>query len=174
MSHLPLVATLAWSLSGTPALQPTPDAAPPSLTDLHFLAGAWEHDQDGTLMREVWDEARGDAMVGHFVLVNDGHAALYELFTVEQEENAAPVLRLRHYYRGLTPWASESERPLSLTLDTAEHSRAVFSNPDNDFPQQMVYEVKGDALVVTLIPAAESARSKLMLEFSRVPHVAKK
>lgn len=185
MHNLTIAAALAWTLGGStsqppadaPFVQTVPlaaaDAAPPTLTDLHFLAGAWEHEEDGTLIREVWDEPRGDAMVGHFVVISEGSAVLYELFAIEQGEGA-PVLRLRHFNRGLEPWASEAEAPLTLTLTEAADDRAVFANPENDFPREMVYEVKEDALTVSLIPAAESARSTLTLEFSRVPHLGRK
>ncbi|MFG0260162.1 MAG: DUF6265 family protein [Phycisphaerales bacterium JB041] len=182
MHTITLAAALAWGLTGSPPLPPAAAptvhtaprvAAEPTLADLEFLAGAWEHEEDGTLIREVWDQARGDAMVGHFVIVSEGSAVLYELFTVEQDEGA-PVLRLRHFNRGLAPWASEADAPLTLTLTEAANSRAVFANPDNDFPKEMVYEVKEDALTVRLIPAAESSRSALTLEVSRVPHVGMK
>lgn len=185
MPHLTLAAALAWALTGSaghpPAAVPmvqtevpaAADVAPPTLTDLHFLAGAWEHDEDGTLVREVWDEPRGDAMVGHFVVVSEGSAVLYELFTIEQGEGA-PVLRLRHFNRGLEPWASEADAPLTLTLTEVNDHRAVFASPENDFPREMIYEVTEDALTVSLIPAAESARSTLTLEFSRVPHLGRK
>lgn len=185
MPNLTLAAAIAWALTGSagqpPAASPLADpaqhdvavVAPPTLTDLEFLAGAWEHDEDGTLVREVWDEPRGDAMVGHFVVVSGGSAMLYELFAVEQGEGA-PVLRLRHFNRGLEPWASEADAPLTLTLIEAADGRAVFANPENDFPQEMVYRVKEDTLTVTLIPAADSSRSELELEFNRVPHLGRK
>ncbi|MFG0242886.1 MAG: DUF6265 family protein [Phycisphaerales bacterium JB054] len=191
MPHLTLAAAIAWALTDSagqpPAASPLADpaqrnvstqhdvavVASPTLTDLEFLAGAWEHDEDGTLVREVWDEPRGDAMVGHFVVVSEGSAVLYELFTVEQGEGA-PVLRLRHFNRGLEPWASEADAPLTLTLTEADNRRAVFANPENDFPREMIYEVKDDTLTVSLIPAADSARGELTLEFTRVPHLGRK
>lgn len=185
MTNLTLAAALAWTLGGSTGQPPAPaplvgpavhhvvGAAEPSLTDLEFLAGAWENDEDGTLIREVWDEPRGDAMVGHFVVVSGGSAVLYELFAVEQGEGA-PVLRLRHFNRGLEPWASEADAPLTLTLIEVAGSRAVFANPEIDFPREMVYRVKKDTLTVTLIPAADSSRSELKLEFNRVPHLGRK
>lgn len=182
MLHLPLTAAVAWALAGQPATLHTEHAAPaavgapdaaetaaPALDDLRFLAGAWEHTEDGMHMREVWDQPLGDAMVGHFVIVSEGSAVLYELFSVEQGEEGAPVLRLRHFHRGLTPWASEAEGPLTLTLTETEENRAVFANPENDFPQQLIYELKDDTLTATLVPAAGSTREELRLEFTAAP-----
>lgn len=145
-----------------------PAVSSPSLEDLGFLAGAWEHDEEGLLMREVWDAPRGDAMIGHFMIVNRGTAALYELFVVEQDEGA-PVLRLRHFNRGLVPWESEQEGPLALTLVDVTDNRAVFENPEIEFPRQIVYEVEGDTLVATLHPAPAAKRAKSVLTFVRVP-----
>src|SRR5688572_29554658 len=89
--------------------------AEPTLQDLAFLAGAWEVEEGDEFMREVWDEPRGDAMVGHFSIIEAGHATLYELLAIEEGEEGV-VMRLRHFGPGLAPWASEAAGPLVMPL----------------------------------------------------------
>ena len=149
MSAIALVTALGCAVWGGAA-----GGSAPELADLGFLEGAWEVEQEGMFMREVWDPARGDAMAGHFTIVQGGHAALYELFAVERQEDGGLVLRLRHFGWGLEPWASEASGPLSLPLKEAAEGRAVFEDPERDFPQRAVYSVEGDRLIVRLEPAA--------------------
>ncbi len=148
------------------SLERSGSAAEPTLTDLAFLAGAWEADDEGRFMREVWDAPRGDAMVGHFSIVEDGRAVLYELFTVEQEEGAL-VLRLRHFGRGLEPWASEASGPLTLPLVEVGAARALFEDPERDFPRRVVYAVEQDTLTVRLEPSESSERDEIVIELRR-------
>jgi hypothetical protein len=143
-------------------------AVAPSLEDLSFLEGAWEGEHEGTFMREVWDPARGDAMVGHFMIVQDGHAGLYELFTVERQEDGGLVLRLRHFGWGLEPWASEASGPLSMPLREAAEGRAVFEDPERDFPRRVVYSVEGERLTVRLEPGEGSEREEIVTVFEKV------
>ncbi len=65
MRLMALLAAGACSLGG-PCVQPEPGGQPqpsaPTLDGLAFLAGAWEAEDEGERMREVWDMPRGDAM----------------------------------------------------------------------------------------------------------------
>lgn len=166
---LALVASvhLAGPLHAGPAA-PQPEAADVrSLQDLAFLAGAWEGEDGDVSMREVWDLPRGDAMVGHYSMMEDGRAFLYELLVIEQGEDG-PTLRIRHFNRGLEPWASEAAGPVTLPLLEVEDQRAVFEDPDRQFPSRIVYEVEERTLTVRLEPREDSDREPIELEFERV------
>lgn len=138
----------------------------PTLEDLAFMAGAWEAEEGAQHMREVWDAPLGDAMVGHFIIVEGGEVALYELLTVEMEE-AGPVMRLRHFGRGLEPWASEAAGPLSFPLKEVGEGRAVFEDPQREFPRRVVYSLEGEEMTVRLEPAEGSEREELVLLFEK-------
>lgn len=156
---------VAWVLwNAAPA--PSAPAADPTLADLAFLAGAWEATEDAESMREVWDAPRGDAMVGHFSIVQEGHAALYELFTVEEGEEGLAI-RLRHFGRGLEPWASEAAGPLTMRLVEAGEGRALFEDPERDFPRTLSYTLEGDTLTTRLAPAPDSEREEIVITFTR-------
>lgn len=169
MRLIALIAAGACSLGG-PCVQPEPGGRPepsaPTLDGLAFLAGAWETEQDGESMREVWDRPRGDAMVGHFSMVAEEEAVLYELLVIELDETG-PVMHLRHFGRGLEPWASEAAGPLTMRLtDLGEH-RAVFEDPERSFPRRVVYTREGDGLRVDLEPASDADREGITISFER-------
>lgn len=166
MPLLPLLVAVTLALLGRPA----PPAAP-GLDDLAFLTGAWAGEADGESMREVWDPARGDAMVGHFSIVADDRAALYELLAIERDGDRF-VLRMRHFGPGLTPWASEAAGPLTMALTEVSpdpgRRRAAFEDPGSDFPRRIVYDLAGDTLTVTLEPAEGSSREPIVIRLTRV------
>ncbi|MBK7403429.1 MAG: hypothetical protein IPJ41_02040 [Phycisphaerales bacterium] len=139
---------------------------PPELGDLAFLVGAWVSDDGATSMREVWDPARGDAMVGHFSIVSEEHATLYELMTLERDGRGV-TLRLRHFGPGLSPWASEADGALALSLVEVGEGLAVFEDPAREFPRRIVYTLRDGALSAELMAAPESEREAIVLTFSR-------
>lgn len=142
------------------------ERAGPSLADLAFLEGAWEWSEGDSFAREVWDPARGGSIVGHFSMGGEGKTTLYELLVIEQDGDAV-VLRLRHFGRGLEPWASEASGPLTMPLLEIGENRAVFEDPGRPFPRRMVYASEGDRLTVRLEPAEGVEREPIVLEFSR-------
>jgi hypothetical protein len=169
MRLMALLAAGACSLGG-PCVQPEPGGQPqpsaPTLDGLAFLAGAWEAEDEGERMREVWDMPRGDAMVGHFSIVAAGEAVLYELLVIELDETG-PVMRLRHFGRGLEPWASEAAGPLTMRLAEIGEHRAVFEDPARAFPRRVVYTREGDRLGVLLEPAPDADREAITISFRR-------
>lgn len=165
MSMLPTIFAVTGSVLAGPARWAAP-SPPLELGDLAFMVGAWVSDDGATSMREVWDPARGDAMVGHFSIVNKDHATLYELMTVERGETGV-TLRLRHFGPGLAPWASEADGPLTLSLVEVGEGLAVFEDPAREFPRRIVYTLRDGALGAELKPAPESERETIVLTFSR-------
>lgn len=165
MPLLSLLAAIMLVLLGRAA--PAPE---PGIDDLAFLTGAWAGEADGESMREVWDPARGDSMVGHFSIFAEDRAVLYELLAIERTESGL-ALRIRHFGPGLTPWAGEADGAMSMTLTDAERTpggqRAVFEDPARDFPRRIIYELTGQHLTVTLQPAAGSDREPIVIELAR-------
>lgn len=137
-----------------------------SLADVSFMAGAWEASPEKASIREVWDPARGDAMVGHFSVVHEGAARLYELMVLEEDASGV-TLRIRHFNRGLEPWASEADGPLEMRLIDAGEGRAVFEDAERDFPHRITYVLDGDALSATLEASPGSKRMPETLEMRK-------
>lgn len=171
------------------ALAPTFSAPPPSpLDDLAWMAGTWlQLAEDGSFIsEETWSSPRSDAMVGMFRMAQRGSVGLYELMSIElegppgaaagplipgQEPGAggAPqrlVFHLRHFQRGLVPWESEKDGPLTFNALSVQPNEAVFEDATRDFPRRVVYTRTGDQLTIRLI-SATAAQKDMAFTFKR-------
>jgi hypothetical protein len=165
-------------LLADPAPQ-APTTAP--LADLGWLAGTWRAtSDDGGFLEETWSAPLGDAMCGMFRSAKPGGAvSLYELMSVElegpvlppaagdgpiipgQERGGAPqrlVFRIRHFERGLVPWSSEADGPLTMEVRSVAKHRLELEAPTRDFPRTVSYERTGDTLTILLASAQPDGR----------------
>ena len=132
-------------------LLPQTSAAEDSLIDeLAWMEGRWIIDGDGQYLEETWGPAREDAMVGSLRWARKHNVWLYELMSIEADEEHGLVFRLRHFNRNLEPWDSEKEGPLTYPLLDFSENRVVFENPERDSPRRFVYEREGDQLTIRI------------------------
>ena len=114
------------------------------------MEGRWVIDGGGQYIEETWGPAREDAMVGSLRWARKGSVWLYELMSIEVDEEAGLVFRLRHFNRNLAPWDSERDGPLTYPLLDVNENRVVFENPEKDEPRRFVYEREGDELTIRI------------------------
>ena len=131
-------------------LLPRSGHADESLIDqLTWLTGRWVSEDGAQYIEETWSPARDDAMVGALRWSRAGGVWLYELMSIEEEDDGL-VFRLRHFNRNLEPWESEADGPLTYPLQNFGENIVIFENPDRDQPRRFVYERKGDNLTIRL------------------------
>jgi hypothetical protein len=103
-------------------------AADASLDDLAFMAGAWDGTQGGVETEEIWTVPRGGLMLGvHRDVMASGRAA-FEYLRIEVDADGI-VYKASPQGRAATPFRLVEISP----------GRAVFSNPDHDFPRTLSY-----------------------------------
>ena len=125
-------------------------AAEESLIDqLDWMTGRWVIEFDGQYIEETWGPAREDAMVGSLRWARNGSVWLYELMSIEEEDDQL-VFRLRHFDRNLKPWKSEAEGPLTYPLQNYGENEVIFENPERDSPRRFVYSREGDELTIRI------------------------
>lgn len=107
-------------------------AATPA-SDLNWVAGYWLSCADGREVAEYWSDARGGILFNTTVNLNG------ERVTSERTMFATVNDRLSFVYE---PGGANVVFPLA----TLEGQRAVFENPENDFPQRVIYSRVGDVL----------------------------
>lgn len=145
-------------LSGC-ASSPRPESKPSEpLADLVWLAGSWLHvAEDGALIEEHWTGPAGGTILGVGRTIepveedSDADAAYrtvsYEYLRIESQPDGSIVYLASPQGR---------QPPTPFALEPAPMSerdwRLVFTNPDHDFPQRIVYELQGsrDRLRVTI------------------------
>lgn len=109
---------------------------PATLDDLAWMTGSWSAtSEDGTVSEEHWTTPAGRLMVGMHRDVRKDGGAFFEFLRIE--ETAEGI----HYV------ASPRGGPATaFRLTGSTPHRAVFENPDHDFPQRIVYRRDGDTL----------------------------
>ena len=107
-------------------------AATPA-SDLNWLAGYWLQCDDGREVAESWSDARGGMLFNTTVNLAEDRASS------ERTVIASVEGQLSFVYE---PTGARTVFPLvELT-----GQRAVFENPENDFPNRVIYSREGDVL----------------------------
>jgi len=151
MKTLLALLALSLSLAFLPSARATRQEDPATLLkELAWMEGRWVRQDGGQYLEETWSPAREDAMVGMFRWARKGEVWLYELMSIEADEEHGLVFRLRHFDRNLKPWAAEREGPLTYPLENFEEHRVVFENRERDHPRRFVYQRKDRELHIRL------------------------
>jgi hypothetical protein len=109
-------------------------AAPAAGPDLSWMAGYWLDCSGGREASETWSDPRAGLSVGHAV-------------TSSAEGTWFEVSHIRPTPEGLAYVAQPGGAPpTTFVLIESGPARAVFANPENDFPTRVIYEREGNVL----------------------------
>jgi len=97
------------------------------IDDLAWMAGSWASREGGKVMEEHWTAPAAGLMLGLHRDVAGGRAA-FEFLRIQENDGAVTYLASP---RG------RPETPFALVEVAAQ--RAVFANPEHDFPQRILY-----------------------------------
>jgi hypothetical protein len=113
---------------------------PAGIDSLGWLAGRWSGPMWGGEFTATYNAPAGGKLLSFSELRQGGKAAFYEF---EVFEATADGLVFTPYPRG--------QRKATFKLASSEASKAVFENPDKDFPTRIEYHrAAKDRLVITL------------------------
>jgi hypothetical protein len=130
-------------------------AAPDDLTELEWLSGCWRSEREGRTSEECWTAPAGDMLLGVHRDVGP-RGASFEFLRIGRDGDA------------IAYFASPSGRPaVVFRLVKTGKDRAVFENPDHDFPQRLVYWREGDRLHAVAETIAEGG-TRLEFAWDRV------
>ncbi|MGH9662020.1 MAG: DUF6265 family protein [Bryobacteraceae bacterium] len=104
------------------------------IDQLSFMSGCWEGKLGGMSIEETWLKPAGGSLLGMARNIKGGKTVFTEHMEIREEAGAVVM----HVQLRLAAKAT----PFKLTEITA--TRAVFSNPEHDFPQRIIYERKPD------------------------------
>jgi hypothetical protein len=118
-----------------------------SLAELSWMAGAWRGEVGGVESEEVWTEPKGGVMLGLHRDVTAGRPAAWEYLRIEDGPG------------GIVYQASPGgAAPTPFRLVELTASRAVFANPDHDFPKRLVYWLDEDGTLHARADAGEGTQ----------------
>ena len=134
------------SLLAAALLQTAAPATP--APNLSWLAGYWLDCSGGREASETWSDPRAGLIVGHSVTVRNGRSGF----------ESARIATLKD--GGLAYFAQPGGAPATpFRLIDSGLQRAVFANPDNDFPHRIIYDRAGDVLTARIEGADDENRS---------------
>lgn len=158
-----------------PAARPPAPAAEPCVAGvvrLGFMAGDWTHTDESGTWEERWSAPLGGCIVGSLRWVRQGQPRMYEMLAIEEDEHGHVRMFVRHFNKGLEPWASEADKTPTWTLTEVEKGRAVFEDPSRGFPAKMTYEAgpgpDPDRMTVRLEGVENGATRLIVFEFRRM------
>lgn len=136
-----ILAALVACASGAADAPPSDTAAstPASLAQIAWLAGSWRGESEGTHQEEHWLAPDGGLMLGLHRDVSAKGRASFEYLRIEQHADGV-------VYQASPGGAPPT--PFRLTEATA--TRAVFSNPEHDFPKRIIYTLSGNSLTARI------------------------
>src|SRR5262245_4061005 len=116
-------------------------AQTPTLTDISWIAGAWQSAPGGKRqIEEHWTQAAGGSMLGMSRTVAGDKTVEFEYLRIEQRADG--IYYVAH------PKARCPGTDFKLTRASA--TEAVFENPQHDFPKRIIYRKSGDSLTASI------------------------
>lgn len=126
-----MTVVLAPALLGTAPMRPGDDSP---LRELAFMAGCWRGAvDDSTTIEETWTAADADAMLATTRYLRGERVVGWEFSRIHADSAGIH----------LTPYPNGEPRPPFHRQEGAVEGMAIFTNPENDFPQNIIYRGDG-------------------------------
>ena len=129
--------------------------AKPGVDALAWLAGRWEFEQSGRVVREEWMAPAGGTMLGMSRTVKAGKTLEYEFLQIRE----GPGGEL--FYVALP--SRQQETAFQLKELTA--NSVVFKNLEHDFPQRISYTLQADGTLLAAIEGPNKDGTTRRIEF---------
>ena len=111
-----------------------------TLNDLHWLSGCWDNGDTLHRHEEQWMKPAGTSILGMSRTVANGKTVAHEFLQIRQEKNG-------DIFYVASPSGQEQGFFKLIKFDSGE---LVFENPEHDFPQRIIYRLKGDSLIARI------------------------
>ncbi|MBX3112599.1 MAG: hypothetical protein KF857_11375 [Fimbriimonadaceae bacterium] len=128
------------------------------IDDLAWLAGEWQFERSGRLVTEHWSKPAGGTMIGYSRTVRDGKTTEYEFLIVRADK--AGVLEY------VAKPSGQAEAVFKLIK--ADKQSVVFENKGHDFPQRILYTLKGDDLTAAIEGNVNGQGRRVEFPYQRV------
>ena len=122
---------------------------------LNWLAGEWTYTEDGSVTTEKWQLFTNGSLKGSSQTVKDGKVTWQENLSIESEDG--------HW----TYVAELPDKTAYFKLTDQTESSAKFTDPENDFPSSIIYDLKDDGLHIELVGTTKGEPHKISMLFQR-------
>jgi len=130
------------------------------IDSLAWLAGCWEgRYENGRIVTEQWMKPLGKVMMSMSRTVKNGETVGCEYVRLEQAEDG--VIRYIAYPSG--------QAETSFLLVKLEGKKALFANPEHDFPQRIIYQwISPDSIFARIEGTIEGKEKSSNFPYRRV------
>ncbi len=113
------------------------------LEDLSWLAGCWESNRAGRISEERWTTPKGGMMLGTGHTIKDDKTTEFEFMRIHEEKGDI-------FFTAKPSGQPEASFKL-IALTGGKDGKAVFENPQHDFPQRVIYGKQPDGSLLARI-----------------------
>ena len=132
--------------------------APAATPDMSWMAGYWLDCSNGREVSETWSDPRRGLSVGHAVTITGRGGVSFEVSHIGPTPQGFAYVA----QPGGAP-------PTVFVLAESGPNRAVFANPENDFPTRVIYERDGDALKARIEGEIDGQARSMEWNFTAAP-----
>jgi hypothetical protein len=132
--------------------------SPATLSDLSWMSGYWLSCDGGREVSETWSDPRGGVMAGVTLTVGRSGRGSVEFTRIAR---AGEGLAFLAQPNGIAPTA--------FPLIEATLNRAVFENPDHDFPQRVIYARDGETLTGRIEGTSDGQAQSMTWTYQAAP-----
>lgn len=141
-------ASLAWVLAIGIAASPE-RGEPPSVHALRWLAGCWENRRADRLTEEQWMGPHGGMMLGMSRTVVDGKTVEFEHMRIEEKDGKLVFTA-----------KPSGQAEASFVMVELQDASVVFSNPEHDFPQRVLYRRLPERSLLARIEGQQEGKAR--------------
>ena len=127
-------------------------AAEADIEKLTWLAGCWKSEAAEPGSGEQWMPLAGGTMLGIGRTVKQGRTSEFEFMQIREQPDGALVFIAQ----------PGGQRTTVFPLLRISHAEAAFENPQNDFPQRIVYAKDGETKLRARIEGTRSGKAKVV------------
>jgi hypothetical protein len=123
------------------------------LNDLSWIIGTWKRETEKSVTIETWTRLSPRTIEGisHRIAKATGDTVFTEYLLLAEMEREVFYI----------PKIAENEYPVPFKMIEVEAGRkAIFSNPNHDFPQKISYELQADGTLLAVTSGLENGKER--------------
>ena len=113
------------------------------LNKLDWFIGSWTGVTSESIFTETWQKVNDTLFTGQSYFIKGSDTLSSETISLQQHDTSV-------FYVPLVEGQNDN-KPIFFKLTYSDGTNAVFENPEHDFPQKIVYQLKeNDSLIATI------------------------
>lgn len=129
-------------------------STPEDSLNFQQMRGKWK--MDGQSVFEQWTESEAAILEGVSYVTNEEGFQFIEFMTIEQPDTC------EDYYLKAVVVEKDSDTPTFFKLSHFSENTLGFSNPQHDYPQNIIYKFESDSTLLITISGDESSEEVLL------------